>query len=38
MRSLMRVITFATLVSAALVFFFDFDIQGYVGAVISVLI
>ena len=32
------VITFATLVSAALVFFFDFDIQGYVGAVISVLI
>ena len=32
------VITFATLVSAALVFFFDFDIQGYVGAAISVLI
>ena len=30
------VITFATLVSAALVFFFDFDIQGYVGAAISV--
>ena len=32
------VITFATLVSAGLVFFFNFDIQGYVGAVISVLI
>lgn len=32
------VITFATLVSAALVFFFDFDIQGYVGAAISILI
>lgn len=32
------VITFATLISAGLVFFFNFDIQGYVGAVISVLI
>ena len=32
------VITFATLVSAGLVFFFNFDIQGYVGAAISVLI
>lgn len=32
------VITFATLVSAALVFFLNIDIQGYVGAIISVFI
>ena len=32
------VITFATLVSAGLVYFFNVDIQGYVGALISLLI
>lgn len=32
------IITFATLVSAGLVFFFNVDIQGYVGAVISLFI
>ena len=32
------VITFATLISAGLVYFFNFDIQGYVGAAISALI
>ncbi|MDY5409694.1 cation diffusion facilitator family transporter [Veillonella caviae] len=32
------VITFATLISAGLVYFFDFDIQGYVGAIISLFI
>ena len=31
-------ITFATLVSAGLVYFFNVDIQGYVGALISLLI
>lgn len=32
------VITFATLVSASLVYFFNIDVQGYVGAIISLFI